>query len=332
MKLCHFPREKYCGDAWCNSALDILEEMGVLQEIESQGLCHPVKRGGFYSPFGYSCIGGPYGSVSKIRTYAIKRYICDEFIAKKAALTGADLYEGIEVNECKFDKNDNGGLWNVISKEGSVFKGRVLIIADGSNSYLPKKLGLVTTQPEAICSHQYVKGGTHNFDADGVMIYHKSMLPGYSVLFKHYNGDMYLGTYILPGGKANSRMIPSYEKNLIDSDPFVSQSFGTDYSWRVNLKVAPIRIGGIAKSYADHLLIVGDAAGQVDPLTGEGIHAAMIAARTIVEMIQEGDFETFRSRCWRKCRFKICKQETKNLRVIPNEGFSNLILKLKNTF
>jgi len=96
------------------------------------------------------------------------------------------------------------------------------------------------------------------------------------------------------GGKANSRMIPSYEENLIDSDPFVSQSFRTNYSWRVNLKVAPIRIGGIAKSYADHLLIVGDAAGQVDPLTGEGIHTAMIAAkiaaRTIVEMFQEGDF------------------------------------------
>ena len=32
--------------------------------------------------------------------------------------------------------------------------------------------------------------------------------------------------------------------------------------------VAPIRCGGIPKSYAKQVLVVGDAAGHVDPLTG----------------------------------------------------------------
>ena len=49
-------------------------------------------------------------------------------------------------------------------------------------------------QSEATCSHAYVKGGTHKWDeADGVMIFNKSVLPGYSALFRHYNDDMYLG-------------------------------------------------------------------------------------------------------------------------------------------
>ncbi len=49
-------------------------------------------------------------------------------------------------------------------------------------------------QSEATCSHAYVKGGTHNWEeADGVMIFNKSVLPGYSALFRHYNDDMYLG-------------------------------------------------------------------------------------------------------------------------------------------
>ncbi len=49
-------------------------------------------------------------------------------------------------------------------------------------------------QSEATCSHAYVKGGTHNWkEADGVMIFNKSVLPGYSALFRHYNNDMYLG-------------------------------------------------------------------------------------------------------------------------------------------
>ena len=28
-----FPRDKRCGDAWCQPALDILEEMGVLRDL-----------------------------------------------------------------------------------------------------------------------------------------------------------------------------------------------------------------------------------------------------------------------------------------------------------
>jgi flavin-dependent dehydrogenase len=35
--------------------------------------------------------------------------------------------------------------------------------------------------------------------------------------------------------------------------------------------VAPIRCGGVPKSYDRQLLLVGDAAGHVDPLTGERV-------------------------------------------------------------
>jgi hypothetical protein len=49
-------------------------------------------------------------------------------------------------------------------------------------------------QAEATCSHAYVKGDSHAWtEADGVMIFNKAVLPGYSALFRHYNDDMYLG-------------------------------------------------------------------------------------------------------------------------------------------
>jgi len=35
----------------------------------------------------------------------------------------------------------------------------------------------------------------------------------------------------------------------------------------------------VPRTYDDHLLIIGDAAGHIDPLTGEGIHTAMMARR-----------------------------------------------------
>ena len=44
------------------------------------------------------------------------------------------------------------------------------------------------------------------------------------------------------------------------------------------MKAAALRLGsqGVACSYDDHLLILGDAAGHIDPLTGEGIHTAIM--------------------------------------------------------
>ena len=60
------------------------------------------------------------------------------------------------------------------------------------------------------------------------------------------------------------------------------------------MKAAPIRFGGISKSFSDNLLIIGDAAGQIDPLTGEGIQYAMdaaeIAAQTVKEAFEKNKF------------------------------------------
>lgn len=62
------------------------------------------------------------------------------------------------------------------------------------------------------------------------------------------------------------------------------------------MRAAPLRLGGqgLKTTYDDHLIIVGDAAGHIDPLTGEGIHTAMMggkaAAETILDMRRTGDF------------------------------------------
>ena len=174
---------------------------------------------------------------------------------------------------------------------------KILLICDGSTSYLAQKLGIIPkgSQPAAVCSHAYVKGGTHKWDdADGVMIFNRAVLPGYSALFRHYNDDMYLGTYILPGGKATSRAIAPFEEDAVEQHPYIKEAFGNSYSWEEKRVVAPIRCGGVERSYDKQLLLVGDAAGHVDPLTGEGIHTAMlagkIAAQAVGEMFSTGNF------------------------------------------
>lgn len=155
-----------------------------------------MRRGGFISPFGYRCIntdGASYGSETGCRTYAIKRHIADEYIVRCAAeQAGVSLFEGTEVESASLDS----GVWSLGVKgaRGEALTGRMLLICDGSTSYLAQRLGFIPkSQPQAVCSHCYVDGSSHQWsEADGVMIFNRATLPGYSALFRHYNNDMYL--------------------------------------------------------------------------------------------------------------------------------------------
>jgi flavin-dependent dehydrogenase len=154
-----FPRHKPCGDAWCKPALDILEEMGVLSKMERDGIARPVKRGGFISPFGYKCIntdGDAYGSVTGCKTYAIKRFIADEYLVNAAtAWPSVDYFPLTEVTDLTFLEGatsadaDSGragapvGMWSAATKSDSLplsLTGVVCLICDGSTSYLAQKV------------------------------------------------------------------------------------------------------------------------------------------------------------------------------------------------
>jgi menaquinone-9 beta-reductase len=257
--------------------------MGVLAKMEADGIAHAVKRGGLISPFGYRCInteGAAYGTVTGCRTYAIKREIADEYLVRAAdSFPSVELMESCDVADATFQENEGRWVVSVKKTGGSVetISCRMLFICDGSLSYLAQKLGIIPsgTQPQAVCSHAYIKGHSWK-EADGVMLFNKSMLPGYSALFRHYNDDVYLGTYVLPGGKATSKSIRPFEQELQEQHPYIKAALGSDFAYNGTKTVAPIRTGGVDKSYTRQCLVIGDAAGHVDPLTGEGIHTAMV--------------------------------------------------------
>ena len=127
-----FPRPKPCGDAWCKPALDILEDMNVLGQMEADGIARPVKRGGFISPFGYKCIntdGSAYGSVTGCKTYAIKRFIADEYIVKAASALPSVDFILAEVTDLQFESNSGAGggasdatagVWVATTKSGTL--------------------------------------------------------------------------------------------------------------------------------------------------------------------------------------------------------------------
>ena len=59
------------------------------------------------------------------------------------------------------------------------------------------------------------------------------------------------------------------------------------------IKSCPMRVGGVQKSYGEQFLVIGDASGQCDPMTGLGLFSSMNGAReaalTIIDCMITGD-------------------------------------------
>jgi len=175
-----------------------------------------------------------------------------------------------------------------------MFKARVLVAADGATSRIARVLGVVTTPPNAVFSRCFAKAGTHNFRADNVLFYSKSILPGYFAINREPEDFLNLTCILIPGPPGSPKPEDLYRiyKDLITKDPHITAALGPEVVLSPFQSCAT-RVGGVPRSYAERFLVVGDAAGHVDPLTGEGlqygIEAGKIAATTLIEGFEQGD-------------------------------------------
>ncbi len=285
-----FPRDKFCGDAVIPRAQRHLQRMGVLQQLIDAGECLFTTSGGFVSPTGIECLSDSAENPSGT-PMSVKRIIMDERIARAAQSVGAELVEEAAVDKVVFD--ERAGRWAVRSGSRR-FEARVLVLADGAQSKLARSLGIVQDGPQAICSRAFVDGGTHDFETDGICYMERDLLPGYAAIFRHPNDELNYCAYIIPGGKAVPSDLKAIHYGLLENNPILRRHLGSGYQIEP-MRGAWLRLGGIPKSYGDSLLIVGDAAGHIDPLTGEGIQFAMEgaerAAETLVEAFRVGRFD-----------------------------------------
>jgi geranylgeranyl reductase family protein len=287
-----FPRDKLCGDAVCTNAQIHLKRMGVLQEILAEKKGHWAEVGGLVSPGGIRFIANSAPHTGGSLVIAIKRIVLDEKIARAAERADANLVENYAVAGAEFSKIDRSWTIHAKSDQQPVYRARVLVACDGSSSSLARSLGLVKTAPDAVCSRAYIKADTTNFDADGVLYYPPEIVPGYCALFREAEGELNFACYIIPGGRCVPADLQRVHQKFLNYGP-VKEALGPRVQME-RMRGAGLRLGGIKKSFADHLLIVGDAAGHIDPLTGEGIHhcmdAAEMAAHTLIEAFAANDF------------------------------------------
>ncbi len=272
-----------CGEAL---AEDVLKELGIKPDpawaVNKTNAVKIVSPGGIEVRISERA-GGKVG-------YILNRKIFDKFLALRAADAGADVMAGTFVYGLIQEDGRPVGVKASAPGQRMEIRCKVLIAADGVASRIARWAGMKTTLKlddiETCAQFQMV----------GVKLEAPNLL------------EFYLGSHIAPGGYA--WVFPKSENYAnVGLGVLASRAqrrpieYLQEFVKRMpNLqsgKIVEINAGGVPvcgpldNTVRDGLLVVGDAARQVNPLTGGGIDSAMragnIAGEVAAKAVAEGD-------------------------------------------
>lgn len=219
--------------------------------------------------------------------FGISRYKIDAELAQIAREGGAVVQEDEKVNEVIF----NGRFFHVQCASFTI-KAKVVAASFGKRSNLDVKW----KRPFAIQRpgkfNNYIGVKYHvKTDAPADTIALHNFADGYCGLSQIEN-DNYCLCYLTTAGnlKKSGNSIAAMEKNILYQNPLLKNIFLT----ATFLRKEPVTIAQVSftkkKQVEDHMLMVGDAAGMITPLCGNGmsmaLHAGKLAADSITAFLQ----------------------------------------------
>ncbi len=273
-----FPRPKLCGGLITEKTLCLLENNLGLLKIKSD---MQYESNGFEIYFKRQFLNKVYSNNS---IYFISRKILDNRLFKKVQEMGCKTIEGERVTKISNDSLE-------IGNERIYFN--ILIGADGANSLVRKKMGLKLNKrkvgfgiqvdvPVDLCP---------NFHDNLPKIYFGYLKYGWAWVFPK-------GNYFSIGLGGLKRKKDSMKKSFYD---FIRDLGLTDVLDNTHLQGAWIPYGSYLRRPAkSNFYLVGDAAGFVEPITGEGIYFALLSGILAGESICSSNSnkeESYVSKC-----------------------------------
>jgi digeranylgeranylglycerophospholipid reductase len=239
--------------------------------------------------------------------WVLDRTRFDAYLAAEASSAGADVRVGAEATAMV----RNGGDWHVHVKERGqeeVYRARIVIGADGVETMVGRWAGLDTRVPSRdmeSCA-QYVLQGI-DFDPDAIYLqFSDAIAPGgYAWIFPKAIGvaNVGLGMVALKSDGRNARQY---------LDAWIARRFPNGA--RTGYTVGGVIVHTtIKKTYADGVMVAGDAAHMINPLSGGGINNAMKAGRlagcTAAAAIREGDTSERRLSAYHKAWMSLLGED-----------------------
>lgn len=286
-----FPRDKVCGDAISGTVVDVLNDLD--PAIVSKLMLEPNQLGSYGVSFvapNLKSLRVPFRTTSKENGEAPPGFVCprldfdDLLVREMKNYPEITFHEGTEVGEP--ERQDQ--RWILKDKSGSaVCTCKLLLIANGAQSRFARHHAGVHVSPkhQAAGLRAYYKG-VAGMDAENFVELHflKEFIPGYFWIFP------------LPGGMANvgvgmrSDAVRKKRVNLKESMLHIIQS-----TPRLKERFRSAELVGKFQGFGlpmgskkralsgDGYMLLGDAAGLIDPFTGEGIGNAVISGQVAAQ-------------------------------------------------
>jgi geranylgeranyl reductase family protein len=301
-----FPRDKVCGDFVGPVALVELQRLGVVEKPAYQ------QTNLIYSASvhldGKELINSLIPEIPGLPAHGrvIPRIQFDAWIVDAACAAGAQLYEGWRVKGYAVD-SDGVTVLAEHRGESRTWRGRVLIGADGSSSLVARQMhGKAPSDRDRIIAVRAYYEGVSGPSDRADLFFSSASFPGYYWLFPTGETSANVGIgMLLETLPAASEHLPKLLEQLIEQDPALGERLAN--ARRVGrLSGWPLSTYNLSSPLvADRVLLVGDAAGLINPLNGEGIQYALLsgrwAAETVLEAAARNDLSQAGLRAYTDC-------------------------------
>jgi geranylgeranyl reductase family protein len=288
-----FPRDKTCGDGLTPRAIAELDLLGLGDWVRGFARNRGLRAAGFGRQWELPWPGGDFPDHGS----AVPRTELDARIRQVALDSGATAMDGARAVDVEWDgKRVRGVVFELDDDTRVTVACRRLVVADGVRSPLGRVLGRKWHRDTAygVAARSYIRSGrsddewiSSHLELRGT---EGELLSGYGWVFPlgKAAGEVNLGVGTLatarrPAGVQLKSLLEYYAESRRDE-------------WRLDGPVrdvasALLPMGGAVSGVAGpNWALIGDAAGCVNPLNGEGIDYGLETGRTVVDLLDEDDW------------------------------------------
>ncbi len=280
-----FPRDKVCGDGIPLKTFHLLQELGFDEQVLfSNG--YKINHLHVYAPDHRKVSYGKLKPDASTKSGCIPRLYFDDVLFQKAKSMADAVLLRHKVLDIGLEKGrriiriknlQNGQIKKIVCD--------LVIAADGSKSLIAHKIGLLNNSSTHFFDglRLYYEGG--RFEPAIHLFYDKRTLPGYVWIFPVSKTKANVGIMIdKRTAKRNKKNIREIFLEVLETNPAVKNVLKNSRPFD-KIKGAPLALGTLpGRRIAEGLILIGDAAAFINPITGGGIYYGILSAKQAVEV------------------------------------------------